>query len=263
MSKFKIVNLIDKIFITIAVFLIIYAWINFYIRSLWVTFALSLTFSFAIIFVLYYFLDKKTEKKALSKSKNDEINKNFFNFKLNSTSYKYKLMKQILSKEYETKLLLNKLTYVKEDKTHLVIINTNIDNFTQNDLYNTLEEYTNSKINVFDIVCNNYAFNINTKIFKNKEINLINKQKLYDEYFLKYNIFPDGANIENSVNKVRFKDILKGMFLPNKARGYFFCGLILIFSAIILPYHYYYLIFGSVLLFFAILCKILPKINAK
>ena len=42
MSRFKIINLFDKIFVTSAIFLIIFAWINFYIRDLYTTFILSI-----------------------------------------------------------------------------------------------------------------------------------------------------------------------------------------------------------------------------
>ena len=83
MSKFKIFNLFDKLFITVAIFLIAYAWINFYIRSLWITFVLSLIITFASVFVLYYFLNKKSSKVALSNKEKAEINKTFYIF-LNS-----------------------------------------------------------------------------------------------------------------------------------------------------------------------------------
>ncbi len=259
MSKFRIVNLIDKVFVTVAIFLIIFAWINFYIKSLWVTFIFSLAFSFAIVYVLYYFLDYKTEKKNKIKANTDEINKNFLAFRLSSKAEKYKLIKKILDTNHETKLLNNKLTYQEQDELHLVIICTHIDNLTQNDLINLLDEYASSKIDEFDIICGSFNANINTKILKNKKINLIDKQNLYTNFFSKYETYPDDSIIENGATKLKFIDILKGMFLPSKAKGYFFCGLILIFSAIILPYHYYYLIFGSMLLLFAIICKLMKR----
>ena len=90
---------------------------------------------------------------------------------------------------------------------------------------------------------------------------LITKEKLFIDYFSKYQIYPDESKINTSITKLKFKDILNGLFIPEKAKSYFFCGLILIFSSIILPYHLYYIIFGSLLLIFSIICKILPKIR--
>ena len=82
MSKYRIVNLIDKIFISVAIFLIIYAWINFYIRNLWTTFFLSLIFTFAVLFILFYFTEKKQNKLSLNKKNVDDMNKYFLAFLL-------------------------------------------------------------------------------------------------------------------------------------------------------------------------------------
>ena len=221
MSRFKIVNLIDKVFVTVAIFLIVYAWINFYIKSLLTTFILSLVISFAIVYAIYYFIDYKNEKTNKIKTNAEEVNKSFLAFKLTSKTLKYKLIKKILDTKFETKLLNNKLTYVDDGKLHLVIICTNIDTLTQNDIINLLDEYGLSKVNEFDIIGNSFALNINTKIIKDKKINLIDKQTLYTDYFLKYETYPDESIIETSATKLKFVDLLKGMFLPNKAKGYF------------------------------------------
>ena len=125
MSKYRFVNLIDKIFVTVAIFLIVYAWINFYIRSLWTTFLLRIVFTFAIVYVIYFLLNKKQTNLAVSKKHNEDINNAFLAFKLTNKNEKYKLINSILQKEYETKLFRNKLTFVKENKKHLVLIYTN------------------------------------------------------------------------------------------------------------------------------------------
>ena len=96
-----------------------------------------------------------------------------------------------------------------------------------------------------------------SKIFKDKDINFINKSELF-AILKNANIQLDDSNINSTVNKIKFKDILQGIFTPNKARGYFLCGLVLIFSSIILPYHVYYVVVGSMLMLFSVICKILP-----
>ncbi|MBR1988166.1 MAG: hypothetical protein IKA36_03895, partial [Clostridia bacterium] len=116
-------------------------------------------------------------------------------------------------------------------------------------------------VDEIDIICESFSPNINTKILKNKTINLIDKTKLYNDYFLKSCLFPNSENIDSKITKLSFLDIIKNMFAPHRAKSYFFCGLILIFSAIILPYFLYYLIVGSLLLCFSIVCKLLPKFN--
>ncbi len=261
MSKFKIINLFDKLFISISIFLIIYAWINFYVRNLWTTFFLSLIFSAACVFVLYYFLNKKQEKVELGKKNTDEMNKSFLVFRLTPRKQKMELLYNLLSKEFNTKLDNGILTYIKDEKKHLVIVATHIERISENDLINLVDEFLDIDVDVIDIICNDVNPNINSKIFVDKKITFITKQKLYLDYFSKYQIFPDNSKIDTSITKLRFKDILNNMFIPQKAKSYFFCGLILIFSSIILPYHIYYIVFGSLLLIFSILCKILPKLK--
>ena len=261
MSKFKIINLFDKLFISISIFLIIYAWINFYVRNLWTTFFLSLIFSAACVFVLYYFLNKKQEKVELGKKNTDEMNKSFLVFRLTPRKQKMELLYNLLSKEFNTKLDNGILTYIKDEKKHLVIVATHIERISENDLINLIDEFLDIDVDVIDIICNDVNPNINSKIFVDKKITFITKQKLYLDYFSKYQIFPDNSKIDTSITKLRFKDILNNMFIPQKAKSYFFCGLILIFSSIILPYHIYYIVFGSLLLIFSILCKILPKLK--
>ena len=261
MSKFKIINLFDKLFISISIFLIIYAWINFYVRNLWTTFFLSLIFSAACVFVLYYFLNKKQEKVELGKKNTDEMNKSFLVFRLTPRKQKMELLYNLLSKEFNTKLDNGILTYIKDEKKHLVIVATHIERISENDLINLVDEFLDIDVDVIDIICNDVNPNINSKIFVDKKITFITKQKLYLDYFSKYQIFPDNSKIDTSITKLRFKDILNNMFIPQKAKSYFFCGLILIFSSIILPYHIYYIVFGSLLLIFNILCKILPKLK--
>lgn len=261
MSKFKIVNLFDKIFVSVSIFLIIYAWLNFYIRNLFSTFILSLIFSSAIIFVLYYFLNKKHERVKLNKKSTDEMNKSFLSFRLTPKKEKLDLLYQIFSREYETKLDNGILSYVKDEKKHIVLIATHIDRINENELINLVDEFVNLDFDVIDIICQDVSQNINSNIFIDKKIVFLTKEKLYTDYFSKYSIFPDDSKIDTSITKLKFRDILKNFFLPEKARSYFFCGLILIFSSIILPYHIYYILFGSTLLIFAIVCKLLPKIK--
>ncbi|MBE5741553.1 MAG: hypothetical protein E7351_03410 [Clostridiales bacterium] len=250
MSRFKIVNLIDKIFVSIAVFLIIYAWINFFVRDLITTFIISLVFSFAVVFLLYFFINKKQTKISTNKKNLEDINEKHLAFRLMSNEEKLRLIYDIISTQYEKKL----------DGKTTVILATHIEKLSQNDLINIICE-VDEKFDTIEIICNEYQPNIRLDILSGKKIKLVDKNKLYKDYFEKANIFPDLNKINTKINKPTFKEILKNFFLPHKAKSYFFCGLILIFSSIILPYHYYYIIFGTVLLIFAILCKIYPLIH--
>lgn len=259
MSKFGIINLIDKIFVTLAIFLIIYAWINFYVRDLWATFVLSVIFTFACVFLLYFAINKKQAKKNISTKKNKEIDENFLAFKLLNKQEKLELLNSILIKDYITILKKNCLSFVKDNKKFLVIIATHIKQMSQEDLLNTIDLNHSQQCDGFLVICNDVSTNINTKIFNNKSIEIVTKTKLYSNYFEKHNLYPDKSEINFNSTKLSWTDILKGVFIPKKSKAYFVYGLLLIFSSLILPYHAYYIVFGSMLLLFSVICKILPK----
>ena len=261
MIRFSLIKLVDKIFIAGALFLIIFAWFNFYTRNIWITFIFSLMITFALMFVANYFLSKKRQGKESLKKVELETNKNFLIFKLNSKENKLKLLNEILSKNHKTELNKNRLTYSKENKKHLIVLATNHSQINNDILFDVLDEIDIVDIDVIEIVCNSVDTNLYTNIFKNKEIVFTTKKLLYLNYFLKHNLFPNGDHVNIEKPKMRFKDFINNIFIASKAKSYFFCGLILIFSSIILPYHFYYIVVGSMLLMFSIICKILPLVK--
>ena len=259
MSKYKIVNLLDKLFVNICIFLIVFAWINFYLRDLWLSFILSLIFSFAIVFVLFYFINRKQTKNLNSIKYNEEMNKNFLAFKLMSQTKKLELIKEILSIDNICELKKNYISFEENNKKHICFISTNSNEFSFENLCEILTNFNTENFDQIDIIVANKKADLNTDIFKNKAINIIDKKQLYDNYFVKYQKFPNTENLKPNLNKLKWKDIAKNIFLPHKAKAYFFSGLILILSSLILPYHAYYIVIGSMLILFSIICKILPK----
>jgi len=261
MSKFKIINLIDKVFITTAVFLIVYAWINFFIRNLWTTFLLSIIFTSALTFLLFYFLNRRQEKKSNQKNKQKAVNENFLAFRLMNKNQQLNLLCEIINKETICTQNNDCLTFYKEGKKHQLIVASHIEKLNQFELENLLQNLEKDT-QIFIVICNEILNNLNTKILNNLEIKFVMKNELFNDFFCKQNIYPDCSNLRVEKTKIKFRDLIKNFFVPSKAKSYFLCGLVLIFSSIILPFHTYYLIFGSVLLLFSIICK-LQKIFIK
>lgn len=258
MSKFGIVNLIDKLFITFSLFLITYAWINFYIRDLLSTFILSVIFSLALTYVIFLLISKKETKKKLSAKQKEDINKYFLAFRLLTKTEKLNLLNQILSLDFETKLTRSKLVYTKENLSHTIIIATHIPIISQDDLLNLLEQ-SEIKTECVDIICNDYLNTVNKDFVANLKINFVTKESLFVDYFDKYKIYPSLLKINSKDLKLNFKTILKNFIQPKKSKQFFWCGFVLIFSSIILPFKTYYLIFGSLFLLASIACKVMPK----
>lgn len=255
MSKFKIINLLDKVFVTLCVFIVIYAWINFFIRNLNLTFILSVIFTAACVFLLFYFLNKKQCKQKNKENYFKEINEKFLAFRLLSKENKILLISKILSLNYKVDIKNNNIMYVKANKKCVIVFALNSAKLDEYSLITLLENIPN-KTEEINVICNEYTPGINVNILKDVNINLINKKNLYDDFFLKNQIYPDCSRIKQNTGKLKLKDMFAHFFAPHKSKSFFFCGLILIISAIILPYHYYYLIFGTILLIFSIICKL-------
>ena len=255
--KYKIINLLDKIFVTVCIFLIVYAWINFYVRNLWVTLALSVLFSLSTTNILFYVLNKRKNKKITTKENLDKIEKNFLAFRVLHKSKQLELLKLTTNNLLDVTIFNNYLCYQKDNKSYAIFIKTNVEKFSQEDLFEVLQEIE-IKPEELTIVCNEYQQNIDTSILENTNIKIVNKTTLYNEYFLKNNIFPNTKIIKSNHLKFSIKNLIKNLFLPHKSKQYFFCGLVLIFSSLILPYHIYYRIFGTTLLLCSLTCKILP-----
>lgn len=255
MSKFKIVNLIDKLFICFSIFIIIYAWLNFYIRNLVPTFILSLIFSLSLTYILFYILNKKQTKKRLANEKINLINKTFLAFKLSNSKEKFKLLAQVFCDDCEYKISKNTLTFVKDNSSFSIVVFLG-KILTQEDLLNLLTLHEIKTQNLI-VVCENFSNSISCKILKNLEIKIVDKDSLFLNYFEAKNIYPNCDILDDTILKPNLKNLYKKFFQTKKSKQYFWLGLLMIFSSFILPFKIYYLIFGSGFLVCAILCKIL------
>ena len=112
--------------------------------------------------------------------------------------------------------------------------------------------------NHLTIIVDEYEKQIKLNLLKGKIVEIVDKKNLF-AIVNKKSINLNTENINLSATKFSWRDFMLNLFKPNKAKSYFLCGLVLLFSSIILPYNYYYIIVGSMLMLFALICKILPR----
>ena len=199
-------------------------------------------------------------KKNLSKQRCFEIEEKFLAYKLLPKQDKLNFLKELLNNDYENVTIKNQTIYYEKLNVKYALLDaTYIEKLTNNDLINLLCELPFESIKEIQIVCNEKNNDLNLNILKNCSIKSIDKTLLFENFFEHYQMYPNTDLINLKTTKPTLKEIAKNFFLPHKSKSYFFCGLILIFSSIILPFHIYYLVFGTTLLIFSILCKILPK----
>ena len=167
------------------------------------------------------------------------------------------LLCEIINKETSCTQKKDYLTFCKEEQKHQLVVASHIEKLNQFELENLLQNLEKDTV-VLIVVCNEISGNVNTKILNNLKIKFVMKNELFENYFSAQKIYPDCSNLKVEKTKIKVVDLMKSFFVPSKAKSYFLCGLILIFSSIILPFHVYYLIFGSLLLLFSIICKLQP-----
>ena len=258
MSKFKLVNTFDNLFIVLSIFLISYAWINFYLHSLWLSFFLILIFTGSICVVLHFFLSKKNNKKILTNKTLKEIETNFFAFQLMSQKNQVLLIKSTLKDCKNILTFNNFLTYEKDNKKHLLTLDV-LSPTTDDKLIKILSDFADADFDVLEIVNLKNETTIPLNILKEKTIKFIDKSSLYSNHFLPAQKYPNKTQINYSESKLKFNEILKNFLQRKKAKSYFLCGIILLFSSLIFPFSAYYVVMGSTLLFFSIMCIIYPK----
>lgn len=259
MSRFKIINVFDKIFVSACVFLLIYAWLNFFARNLWFSFIVSLILSAAILFVLFYLIEKNKVKKAMSKQKIQDIENTFLCFKTMRKDEKLQLLKNLVCPNSKVEIFNNSMLVNDEKETQQIFIETNEQILSEQALFSVLERRSKDAKKII-IICENFNPKLNVNLLKNLTIEIVDKTNFYNKYILPSNIKLDLSTLNTKTRK-NIRQLLSNLFIPVKAKQYFFCGLILIFSSLILPYKTYYLIFGSLFLVFTILCKLQPVIS--
>ncbi len=260
MSKYKTINLFDKIFITVSIFLIIYSWIIFFIKNLWLTFILSLIFSFASVFILFYFLERRRTQRTIKNTKLKDIEEKFLSFLLMSKNEKLNFLKSVAEADCECKKINDYLLCYYEGKTTQILLATDTEKLNQFELIKQVS-LKEKNVNELKIICCEYEQNLNTKILTDLDIKILSKEELYDEFFSVSDTLKIPQNLNTKNQKKKLKEIAKNFFTPRKAKLYFCWGLIMIFSSIILPFHTYYLIFGSTLLIISVICKLMPIFN--
>lgn len=253
MIKSRLITFIDKIFLSFTVFLIVYAWINFFVGNLFATFILSLIISSSIIFVFYYFFNRKKTKKLSIINYLKDVEEKFLAFSLLGVKERLKLIYEIASNSYKCEKHKDKIVCFDQTKKIVILTHFNSERLTQFELNKLIAGMF--KYDEIKIICKEKNPALNLKIFKNPNIEIISKKELYDEWFLKHSIFPETSFLNTEKMKINLKKILRNFIVRNKAKSYLFCGFILLFSSIILPYHLYYLIFGSLLIIMSILCR--------
>lgn len=255
MSRFKFINILDAVFISVSVFLLVFAWLNFYISNLFLSILASAIVSSCLLFFINFLKNKSRAKTNEKQSNQLKAEQYATNFQLYSEAQKLKTISKFIDDNYEFKIHTHYLT-IPENKTYIFIAN-HVEKVSKSILLNFIKSYI-KKANQIIIFTNEYdqdALNF-SKSISNIKIKLLNKLDFYSLCTL-YNVGIKEI-IETKQTKRPISQFFKSFFSKKHSKGFFISGLLILFTSLIIPFKNYYIIWGSILIIFSIICR-LPK----
>jgi len=259
MSKFKFINLVDYVFLLFTIFLIVFAWVQYFVRNILFSFLISAFITLAIMWIIGWF---KCKKRTLSQNQIEE-NKSLSLFKLAiqtlPNSKLTSLIKLLLPIDIQIKTSKGDILFEKENISHLITFQF-AEDLTESKLLEIIKQKSATHLT---IIGTNFNPEVQTlsKAFTNKTIELISLEQLFKICNNK-NIKLDTSNIDINNPKTSIKELFKNSLSRNKSKGYFISGLVLLFTSLIIPYKVYYVMFSSILFVLSILCRFKPKSKA-
>lgn len=251
MIKSKLAIIIDSLFISIAFLFLSFIWLNKFIKNAIFSIIFSIMLSL-LVFVVFFNLFKKQQRlKIFSKSNSkhmqncmlylqllsDESYINFFENLFNASH-----ISNFVFKINNSYVYIN-IKYKVFDKDFISLSNIILSQSSTNtNIYFIIQSYDESFENLFKITSlkiNLLSPDIITKIMEQK------------------NIFPI---LKEEKQKISFKNqaknyMSKKVILTKKQfKHFFFSGLSLLLFSLFIPFSFFYLITGSIMLLFSVFC---------
>ena len=253
MSKFKFVNIVDTVFVTLAILLIIFAWVQFFIKNIILSLILASIISLCIIFLMRRIKSKKQTRHLNNVAQTTEMLKFKLTIQTLPHSKLISLIKHLIPSKYEPKTIKGDIIATKDGVTH--VFTTYFHNeLTESQLLEIIKTKQYKNITIF---CSAFSNDVKSvcNVFINKNIRLINLEELYN-LFEQNNITIDTSNINLTKHKITLLEILKNAISRNKSKGYFISGIVLLFTSLIIPYKIYYVVFSSALFALSLVCRL-------
>jgi len=249
----KLSRFSNSIFVILCTFVISFIWINFYLRNAKISLITTLIITIATFIVFFTFQNIKNKLRKIKKS-NIQSQEHLIAQLLYGSDNNS--IKQIISAfDLKDIIKISSNHYVSnQDQTDIFFM------FHKETLDNSdiIYAYKSKKLENIKIFCINY--NINLKQIEKCILQLIDINDL-SKQFKESNILLDNKISIPSKNKLKTKDIFKGILNKTKSKQYFGFGLLIMFTSFFSPYYLYYNIIGSILILTSIYCRFNKKFN--
>ena len=252
LSKLSLGILFDTLFCNFIVFLISFAWARFMTKSVVISIVICVVFLFIFNVMLYIIKSKKQEKSKINKNKlkekesktyalllmdkseiRDIIEKRYLAQKTNN----YGLENIVITDEYAIGFYFENKLMTLEDGLKLIQKTIKLDK---------------NKIKILCYECSEKD-KLKMQSIENISVEIITKDKLYDELFRKGDIDIDCKIKFSNKKKMSPKQLIKLALQKNKAKKYFASGLLIFFCSLIVRYNIYYILASSILFLLALI----------
>lgn len=261
MKKLKIYNLFDTFFRLLVIFLIVYVWVYYIIRTIWLSIVVTAITTLFIDFVLKLFRHKKQKKQSiafeLKQKKENCINSLVFDNDKNVVDFFLTLAKSKHNAQKKSSYII----VFHPDKKIILYPKFMYREFALDDFIEIDNKIQKENANRIIICTKNIATNVYSYV-KNKTENyiILDGEKTYDMLFEKYQIYPEQKQFKIQ-QKTNFKDILRLALNKKRTKGYFLSSVLLLISCFIVPYKLYYCIMSSLLLVLSFVSFSNPTFN--
>ena len=250
---FKLAFYIDEIFKLVLIFFISLVFYRATLLSFSICLLLAGLTTIVVGVLLFYIKLKKDAKLSL---KNEQIQKiETIKMQLSNASHLElrKFFAKLLSLEPNSKGEL--LKNVDNQKT-LYIPYFEKEVFDLNDLLSVYRENKNRKIDEVIIFCTKFSDDClaTSKNYKKIRYIIMNLKDIYLKLIEPTQIFPEIAIEAPTKEKITLARLKKYAFERKRAKSYFFCGIVLLFSSYFVPLRIYYLIFSGLMFISALIC---------
>lgn len=242
------------VFKFVSIFTIIFFWLNYYLRSFLKTLILSTLITLLVIGIFNFFGNKRTKKLNITKTDTKNIENITLQLLYNSNKNTKIYIQKLMNLNKKMQLLIDNTCYI-------VLPFFNSPKLSEKELSRSYKTCQNLNMKNAIILCNDSPSELVyfSNNIKNINIKIMDIKSLYFNFIKPQNYFPENIITFKETKKYKIKDVVFLLFKFENSKKFLKLGILTYFLSFFTLFRLYYLIFGSILIVFSIICKFSKK----
>jgi len=248
------IKFLNDAFLIACILCLFFVWIQYFWRSFWQTLLLAIPLTTLTFWIIKIITSKKNEHKEQTAADEKKIIEASQQFLIAPKKEVISFFKQVLAQQYgEIKETTKGLHFKIDGENYLFIPSYSTLKLVDRDILPLLQNKGCKVVTA----CKNYSDEAEdlANIFS-KRIELWDEKQVYSKLLKPTGTYPQLIKIEQT--KVK-RDYRKIIFARQKAKPYFFSGLVILFASFFVRFNIYYVIISSLLFFTSMYCLLYKK----